>query len=104
MKLVHFTEERELLNSNDSLPRPIESTHGEGAGLFAYPWRKAHLAYHEQNWRPRRPTFWTIPAKYVREVQRFARGEHGRNEPPFVMIELFVPVRHFDKLRRIEEP
>lgn len=104
MKLVHFTDDEQLLSNDDSLPRPVESTDGEGSGLFAYPYREAHMAYHRENWRPRKPTFWSIPAKYVREVQRFRRGEHGRNSPPFVMIELFVPVKYYDKLRRIDEP
>jgi hypothetical protein len=104
MKLVHFTDDQHLLDDESALPRPIESTYNEGAGLFVYPYREAHMGYHENGWRPRKPTFWSIPAKYVREVQRFRRGELGRNDPPFVLVELFVPVKYFDKLRRIEEP
>lgn len=99
MKVSHWTNDEDLIEGIKPVPDELD-TANEGNGLFVYPLRN------EVEWHDRVRTVWEIPRKYVREVQRFRRGELGIQDgipqPPHLVIELFVEAKHFQHLIRIE--
>lgn len=99
MKVSHWTDNEDLIDGIKALPDAID-TANEGLGLFVYPLKN------EVEWENRIRTVWEIPRKYLREVQRFRRGELGMvdgiPQPPHLVIELFVKAQFFQHLTRVE--
>lgn len=104
MKVVHWTMDRTLYEDLDARPDPVfVPGGGEGPGLFVYPiahavdWSGASPPY------TRWPTYWEIPPRFCREVQRirFARNEEGPGSLAHTVVELFVAPKDLHRLKRI---